>query len=82
MKKFILTLVILSFKISFFAQWEWQNPNPQGNTLLNLIVTDSTHAWASGSYGSLIYTNDGLNWKLYKDLDMVDEPWGDLFYFK
>ncbi len=41
------------------AQWNWQSPVPQGNTLLHAWFNDSTHGWAVGEYGTVLRTTTG-----------------------
>ncbi|GBD89246.1 Ycf48-like protein precursor [bacterium BMS3Abin03] len=42
-----------------FAQWEWQNPKPQGNDILHSYFLDEYNGWAVGNYGACIKTSDG-----------------------
>ena len=44
-----------------FAQWEWQNPLPQGNSLFDLNVFDSQNAIMVGRMGTVIKTSDGVS---------------------
>ncbi len=40
MKHFI-TLILISFsQLNLFAQWEWQNPKPQSNDILDSYFID------------------------------------------
>lgn len=41
------------------AQWNWQTPLPQGNTLLHTWFNDSTHGWATGEDGTMLRTTTG-----------------------
>ncbi len=43
------------------AQWYWQNPLPQGNTLYSVTFVNQQTAWASASGGTLIKSTDGGN---------------------
>ncbi|HEY5534299.1 MAG TPA: hypothetical protein VIL99_05105 [Ignavibacteria bacterium] len=45
------------------AQWEWQNPLPQGNTLLGVSFTDANMGTVVGNSGTILRTtNEGVNW--------------------
>ncbi|MBE9492478.1 MAG: hypothetical protein IMY70_06310, partial [Bacteroidetes bacterium] len=55
-------ILSLSFYLSTLfchAQWEWQNPLPQGNHLKDVHFVDSLKGWAAGYYGTILYTEDG-----------------------
>lgn len=43
------------------AQWQWQNPLPQGNTLYSVTFVNQQTAWAGASGGTLIKTTYGGN---------------------
>jgi hypothetical protein len=64
MKKFVLTfilLIIISFQLH--AQWFWQNPKPQGNTLNSVDFVNENLGWAVGEYGTILKTTDGgMEW--------------------
>ena len=63
MRKFYLALILCVISVSSFAQWTWQNPLPQGNTLNSVIFTDANTGYAVGESGTIIKTIDGgLNW--------------------
>jgi photosystem II stability/assembly factor-like uncharacterized protein len=84
MKKLLFTIT-LSFIISCsFAQWEWQNPLPQGNSLNSLSVIED-EIWAVGENGTIIYSPDGgISWELQNsdisehlnDVCFVDSEYG------
>jgi photosystem II stability/assembly factor-like uncharacterized protein len=62
MKKFLLFFTIL-YSLSSTAQWEWQNPLPQGNALNAVHFVDLQEGWAVGCYGTIMHTIDaGLSW--------------------
>src|ERR1041384_5525934 len=44
--------------------WVWQNPLPQGNSILSIHFTaDKQTGWAVGAGGVILYTKDGgFNW--------------------
>src|SRR5690242_2113487 len=49
--------------MSLQAQWQWQNPLPQGNNIYSIQFIDAESGWASTSGGSLLKTTDGgLTW--------------------
>ena len=64
MKKTVLVfafLLTISFQIN--AQWFWQNPLPQGNTLLDMSFVNQNLGWAVGYNGTILKTTDGgENW--------------------
>jgi hypothetical protein len=56
----ILTLFLTQI---CFAQWFWQNPLPQGNTLRSVKFISSSIGWAVGANGTILKTaNGGTNW--------------------
>lgn len=64
MKKNIL-IIFLLIPTALTAQWNWQYPKPQGNTLNDIFIFDSTTAVAVGELGTIIKTYDGgLNWSV------------------
>jgi len=82
-KYFFISIIFFSLTSQILSQdWIWQNPLPQGNSLNDLFVIDSTHAWATGYFGSLVYTNDGENWNLYKELNTLEDLGGIFFISK
>jgi photosystem II stability/assembly factor-like uncharacterized protein len=64
MRTLIHTLFFFLFVTKIcFAQWFWQNPLPQGNTLNDVCFVDENTGWAAGGKGTFLKTNDGgLNW--------------------
>ncbi|MDD2963274.1 MAG: YCF48-related protein [Bacteroidales bacterium] len=57
-KAIILAIFILSYQISN-AQWEWQNPKPQGYHFSSIAFCDNDNGIAVGKYGTLLKTTDG-----------------------
>ena len=47
MKKLLTVTLSLIFSCSF-AQWEWQYPVPQGNTLNDVTFINKNDGWAIG----------------------------------
>ncbi len=41
------------------AEWRWQNPLPQGNTLQDVSFTDADTGTAVGWHGTILRTTDG-----------------------
>ncbi|MEI7726670.1 MAG: YCF48-related protein [Bacteroidota bacterium] len=63
MKKKQIPMIVLLFFVAFTArsQWFWQNPKPQGNTLLSTCFINENEGWACGSNGTIIHTVNGGN---------------------
>ena len=56
----ILTLLLTQI---CFAQWFWQNPLPQGNSLYSIFFINSDTGWAVGEAGTILRTtNHGITW--------------------
>ncbi|HPS65578.1 MAG TPA: hypothetical protein PK447_08390, partial [Ignavibacteria bacterium] len=61
MKK-LYVLIILSLFINLHglnAQWVWQNPLPQGNTLDAVSFVNANTGYATGAYGTIMKTTNG-----------------------
>jgi len=67
MKKLFFLLFSI-FAINYAnAQWFWQNPLPQGNTLYSVCFIDTNIGFAVGWEGTIIKTtNGGNNWMIQK----------------
>lgn len=52
---FLALLLLLSVPLS--AQWEWQNPWPQGNILHAVHATDAQHCWMAGDLGAILFAD-------------------------
>ncbi len=64
MKK-VLFFISLLIAFNSNAQWEWQNPLPQGNSLVSVHFVDSMEGWTVGDYGTVMHTLDGgVNWDI------------------
>ena len=64
MRTLKISLLVFILSITISAQWEWKNPHPQANTILDSYFTDDLNGWAVGYYGALIRTTDGgENWE-------------------
>lgn len=67
MKKFLTIVIVILFYYLLPAQWFWQNPLPQGNSLQSVSFISKNVGWAVGVLGSIIKTTDGgKNWQLQK----------------
>ncbi|MCB9211429.1 MAG: T9SS type A sorting domain-containing protein [Ignavibacteriales bacterium] len=65
--KGIREVSLILFLLSQFcqAQWFWQHPNPQVNSLQAVCFSDSNNGTAVGYYGTIIHTIDGgKNWSV------------------
>jgi photosystem II stability/assembly factor-like uncharacterized protein len=57
---FLILLACFSVPLTVtLAQWNWQSPLPQGNTLLHIQFIDGSLGWATGECGTVIHTTDG-----------------------
>jgi photosystem II stability/assembly factor-like uncharacterized protein len=66
MKQFIAALFLLfSLTITGFGQWDWKYPVPQGNTLHEIFINNSSGlGYAVGNHGALLKTvNHGISWE-------------------
>lgn len=65
-RSMVIILMLLGITTNLAAnQWEWQYPNPQGNTLFDVEMVDGNTAYAVGSFGTIIKTTDGgATWEL------------------
>jgi len=65
MKKLLL-IICLSVVSGFaMAQWNWQNPLPQGNALNSVFFPDANIGYAVGNYGTIVKTtNGGTDWDI------------------
>lgn len=80
---FLPTLLIMSNLT--IAQWFWQNPLPQGNSLTGINFISPNSAFAVGIAGTILKTSDGgQNWirqisgttKILYDLAFIDTSIG------
>ena len=79
MKKIVFvfdSLLTISFQVN--AQWFWQNPLPQANTLFSLCFTNDNTAYTVGAGGALIKTTDiGESWV---NIDLSDKYFTNIFF--
>ena len=56
----LVSIIFLSTILSnnLFAQWFWQNPLPQGNTLTSVSYIDQNTGWAVGLKGTILKTTN------------------------
>ena len=60
---YIFFLCLNSFLYSQQSGWFWQNPLPQGNTVVSIKFVNSLTGYAAAEYGILLKTtNSGYNW--------------------
>src|SRR5947209_4219521 len=61
--KFNLTVGVLCLMAllteNMSAQWNWQSPLPQGNTLLEVQFVDTSQGWCVGEDGTILHTTTG-----------------------
>lgn len=63
--KGVLFVIFLLSSLIVNAQWEWQNPRPQGYSLSSLAFSDHNNGVAVGEHGTILITsNGGENWNL------------------
>jgi len=61
---YLVTFILLLLSSgSVMAQWFWQNPLPQGNTLTGVSFTDTNYGITVGYDGTILRTmNGGSTW--------------------
>jgi len=83
-RKSSLTLLVILFPCSIlFAQggWFWQNPLPQGNTLLDVKMLDANTIGAVGGVGTFMKSSDsGNNWDVNHKINGIDFSFDALFF--
>ncbi|MDP1622875.1 MAG: YCF48-related protein [Bacteroidales bacterium] len=52
-------LLPLFYSVCVHAQWEWQNPLPQGNHLGEVCFINQSEGWAADYVGTIVHTTDG-----------------------
>jgi photosystem II stability/assembly factor-like uncharacterized protein len=55
----VLLCTLLSMASALAAEWQWQHPLPQGNTLWNAAFADAYNGFAVGDDGTILATRDG-----------------------
>ncbi len=84
MKKIILVVLLLTFKLSFAQTgWFWQNPKPQGQTLQTVSFINANTAFAFGIDGAFLKTtNGGANWsyKQFRNPSFNYQNYGQSIY--
>jgi photosystem II stability/assembly factor-like uncharacterized protein len=49
------------------AQWQWQNPLPQGNNIHSVFFLNLDTGWAAAEAGTIIKTTDrGMSWEILR----------------
>lgn len=65
MKYRLILFVLFINSIGFSAEWIWQNPLPQGNTLYKISFYNEWYGYAIGDYGTIMFTSDkGTTWEI------------------
>ncbi len=78
MQTIISSIFVLLFSVSVSAQWTWQNPLPQGNTLNDVFFITNTIGWAVGDAGTILKSVDGgasfevINYPFHQNLYAVE----------
>ena len=55
--------ILLLAAVPLEAEWNWQSPLPQGNSLRDVQFIDASNGWAVGEYGTIVHTtNGGASW--------------------
>ena len=63
MKKLYISICLMLASLITFSQWNWQNPLPQGNTLLSTYFTSPDVGYTVGEHGTILKTTDGgISW--------------------
>lgn len=64
--KFKIAFFVLFFcSIGYAAEWVWQHPLPQGNTLWKISFYNEWYGYAVGEYGTIMFTsNKGATWEI------------------
>jgi photosystem II stability/assembly factor-like uncharacterized protein len=61
------------------AQWHWQNPLPQGNTLRGVSLVDANTGTLVGDYGTIVRTTDGGHSWTIQSSGTKQTLWGVFF---
>jgi hypothetical protein len=59
MKRIAISIVVLISCITINAQWFWQNPLPQGNSLASVKFISKSIGWVVGQGGTILRTRNG-----------------------
>ena len=66
-RHFLFAVFFCTFLYGFSQEWKWQNPLPQGNTLLDVHAFSPGRMIAVGEAGTIIETIDsGQTWKVHE----------------
>ncbi|MDP3582630.1 MAG: YCF48-related protein, partial [Ignavibacteria bacterium] len=85
MKTRLTLLLTICFTMLLNAQWTWQNPLPQGNSLSSIHFADANLGWILGGGGTILKTtNGGENWmsqssgtaRSLRSVDFIDTKTG------
>jgi len=66
MKKTLVLFVVLSIQVVFAQDgWQWLNPKPAHDNIIDVQFIDQNNIWAVGSRGLIMKSeNSGLNWNV------------------
>jgi photosystem II stability/assembly factor-like uncharacterized protein len=59
MRTLKISLLVFILSITISAQWEWQNPKPQGNDLVDIQSITNNLNFACGKHGTVLKTTTG-----------------------
>jgi len=84
-KLFLITMLFSFVVLPAKAQWEWQNPLPQGQNLHSIEFINENEGWAGGEYSTILHTTDGgESWEfqyngeisIFYDIEFIDSQTG------
>ncbi len=75
---FVVLLLLLSSP-HLSAQWDWQTPNPQGNSLNAIEFLTPNPGWAAGNYRTILLTADGAQTWVFQEYGRTDDLRGVVF---
>jgi len=66
-------LLLVAINTLFAWEVDWENPLPHGNPIFSVDFADSQHGIAVGSWGNIIYTEDGgITWTSRPDITFAE----------
>ncbi len=80
MKRVLAFIIFVSICSVANAQWFWQNPLPQGNTLYSVKYISATVGWAVGDLGTILKTTDGGTTWSSQTSGTTNNLWGGFLY--
>ncbi|NIT55319.1 MAG: hypothetical protein GWN00_03500, partial [Aliifodinibius sp.] len=83
-KIIFIYLTVSLAAIDLFAQtnaWQWQNPLPQGNSLMDAFILDPNTVISVGNFGTIIKTTDGgVNWNIRHSVSGISEGFSSIYF--